>query len=283
MPPMPSPAIWLEIDSPFRSAPGTLLLADPPVSNARKLRSMLLEQRYPKPFVIDDGEYLCLHFNMRLIQSQMEITAPNALVSRYARKMMAFLLFNPRPRRMALIGMGGGSLVKYCHQHLPWCHLTAIESDPHVLAFRDVFKVPRDGPNLETLQTDGARWLANAERGLDAVLVDAFDENGLAPALADREFFVTCFNKLSRKGQLVINLAGEKRQFKRLLDTVNDVFDGRMILLPVHGDGNAILFAFRETGFEPDWRKLHREAVALQEEFDLDFPDYARKLERATD
>jgi spermidine synthase len=272
---------WFEIPSPFETAPGSVLLADPPKANVRKLREMLLDGSYPKPFVIDDGELLTLFFNIRLTQSVMRIDKPNALALRYTRKMMSFLLFNPSPKRIGLIGMGGGSLVKFCHEHLPSAHLTAIEVDPDVIAFRDVFRVPPDGHRLQVLQTDGAEFLARADNGFDVLLVDAFDKIGVAPALASRDFFETAFARLSPKGQFIINLAGDKRRFRGLIGDVTEVFEGRVIVVPVRGDGNSVLLAFKETRFTPNWRKIHLQAKALKETFDLDFPDYAKKIEHA--
>lgn len=272
---------WLELPSPFDTAPGSLLLADPPLLNPRKLKAMLLDERYPKPFVIDDGEQLTLYFNIRLIQSVMRLDAPNALELRYTRKMMGFLLFNPRPKHIALIGMGGGSLVKFCHQRLPQCEVTAIELDADVLAFRELFRVPPDGPRLKVLHTDGAAYLAGAEKGFDAILVDAFDKTGFAPALASRDFIDTCYAKLSGKGCLVINLAGDKRRYHGLVEEVAEAFEGRSIVVPVRGDGNNVLFAFRDARFKPVWRLLEKPAKELQKQFGLDFPDFLRKFERA--
>ena len=278
---MPAPLVWFEIPSPFETAPGSVLLADPPKANIRKLQAMLLDETYPKPFVIDDGELLTLYFNIRLIQSVMRLDTPNTLELRYTRKMMSFLLFNPYPKRITMIGMGGGSLVKFCHQRLPSASVTAIELDPDVIAYRDIFKLPPDGPRLQVLQADGAEYLAGEDKGPDVLLVDAFDKIGLAPALASREFFETAFARLSPNGQFIINLAGDKRRFRGLIAEVQDVFDGRVIVVPVRGDGNSVLLAFKDARFKPNWRLLHKQAKALNDKFGLDFPDYARKIEVA--
>ena len=278
---MPSASTWFEIPSPFETAPGSVLLTDPPSSNIRKLREMLLNETYPKPFAIDDGELITLYFNIRLMQSIMRIDTPDTLEWRYTQKMMCFLLFNPRPKRIALIGMGGGSLVKFCLNRLPACHITAVELDPDVIAFRDIFRIPPDGPRLEVLQTDGAEYLTNAKKGIDVLLVDAFDAIGLAPALGNREFLESAFDMLSPGGQLIMNLAGDKRRYKRLLIDVREVFDERVIVVPVRGDGNSVLLAFKDAGFKPDWRRLNKHAKLLKEKYELDFPDYVDKIKRA--
>ena len=97
--------------SPFEVETGTVLMHEPEWAREGELRAQLLDESYPKPFVIDDGKSRFLYFNVRLMQSEMSLKAPNDLAIRYTQKMMAFLLFQPRPKRIALIGLGGGSLI----------------------------------------------------------------------------------------------------------------------------------------------------------------------------
>lgn len=137
-----------------------MLLHEPPWARAGELRAQLLDESYPKPFVIDDGKSRFLYFNVRLMQSEMSLKAPNDLAIRYTQKMMAFLLFQPRPKRVALIGLGGGSLVKFCYHRMPGTHMTAVELDPDVIAFRDTFLVPPDNERLQIVTGDGAEFVA---------------------------------------------------------------------------------------------------------------------------
>ena len=164
-----------ELPSPFEVETGTVLMHEPTWASEGELRAQLLDESYPKPFVIDDGKSRFLYFNVRLMQSEMSLKAPHDLAIRYTQKMMAFLLFQPRPKRIVLIGLGGGSLIKFCHRRMPGTHLTAIELDPDVIAFRDAFLVPPDDERLQILQADGAEYIANADKGIDVLLVDAFD------------------------------------------------------------------------------------------------------------
>ena len=161
-----------ELPSPFEVETGTVLLHEPSWARAGELRAQLLDESYPKPFVIDDGKSRFLYFNVRLMQSEMSLKAPNDLAIRYTQKMMAFLLFQPRPKRIALIGLGGGSLVKFCYHRMPGTHMTAVELDPGVIAFRDTFMVPPDNERLQIIHGDGAEFLETTEKGLDVLLVD---------------------------------------------------------------------------------------------------------------
>lgn len=270
------------LPSPFEVEAGTVLMLEPAWAKAGELRARLLDESYPKPFVIDDGQSRFLYFNVRLMQSEMSLKAPNDLALRYTQKMMAFLLFHPRPKRIVLIGLGGGSLIKFCYHRLSGTELTAIELDPDVIALRDAFALPADGPRLQVVQADGAEYLAQAEKGIDVLLVDAFDRSGFAPSLANREFFASAIAKLAGNGVMVINLAGEKESYAGLIGEAMAAFDDQVIVISVPEDGNHVLFAFRDRNFEPRWRWLHNFAKELRARFALDFPAFALKLERST-
>ena len=92
---MPDAVPLFEMPSPFETESGTVLLLEPPTATAGELRAQLLDESYPKPFVIDDGKQRFLYFNVRLMQSAMALRTPNSLELRYTQKMMAFLLFHP--------------------------------------------------------------------------------------------------------------------------------------------------------------------------------------------
>jgi len=271
-----------ELPSPFEVETGTVLLHEPAWAKAGELRARLLDESYPKPFVIDDGKSRFLYFNVRLMQSEMSLKTPNDLMLRYTQKMMAFLLFHPRPKRIVLIGLGGGSLVKFCHHRLPGTQMTAVELNPEVISWRDTFLLPPDGPRLQILEADGADYLEKTEKGIDALLVDAFDKTGFAPSLANRDFFENAYAKLAGNGVLVINLAGEKDSYTGLIGEAMHVFDDQVIVISVPDDGNHVLYAFKERHFEPRWRWLHSFAKELRANHGLDFPAFAQKMERST-
>jgi spermidine synthase len=278
---MSSASPWFEMPSPFDPHGGRVLMLEPSWACAEELRSQLLDETYIKPYVIDDGERRFLHFNERLTQSAMRLAAPNDLDLRYTQKMMSFLLFCSRPRRLLLIGLGGGSLVKFCHYRLPSTHMTVLENSPDVIALRGAFLVPPDSPNLKVQEADGAEYLEQTEKGIDVLLVDAFDSNGFAPSLANREFFEQARSKLTGSGMLVVNLAGDAQTYAGLIEVVMQVFDDQVIMFPVREDHNYVLLAFRDPIFEPNWRRLRDLAKELRAKYGLDFPTFLEKIERS--
>lgn len=273
---------FFEMPSPFSNEAGTLKLLEPPWAREGELRAQLLDESYAKPFVVEDDERRYLYFNVRLMQSAMLLRTPNALDLRYTQKMMSFLLFNPQPKRIVLIGLGGGSLIKFCYYQMPSVQLTAIELSPEVIAFRDVFLLPPDGPRLQILQTDGAAYIETCDKGIDVLLVDAFDKTGFAPALANREFLQSALAKLSGNGIMVVNLAGEKESYAGLISLTMEAFDDQVIVFSVPEDGNHIMLAFKVRYFEPRWRWLNNFAKELRAKFGLDFPAFIQKIERSS-
>jgi len=67
------------------------------------------------------------------IQSRMSVARPDELQFEYTRLMMGVLLFQPQPKRILMVGLGGGSLAKFCYKHLPDTHITVVEINPHVI------------------------------------------------------------------------------------------------------------------------------------------------------
>jgi spermidine synthase len=270
-----------ELPSPFETQPGTVRLLEPAGSDPAEIRRLLVEGRYDKPFVIEDRGVRALHFAPDQVQSAMTVAAPNALNFRYTREMMGFLLFRPRPRRILMLGLGGGSLAKFCLEHLPEARITVVENNAHVVALRGQFMVPPDGPRLEILVDDGAEYVARCETQPDAIVVDAFDRHGYAPTLASPGFYALAREALGRDGVLVANLVGDRGERLHHVDAVRSAFGDASLLLPVPGDGNDLVFAFRNPSYAPRWRAIDKLARELKASTGLDYPRLAKRLERS--
>ena len=271
----------LELPNPFANEGGVIRLLEPPGGDVEALVDSVLAKRYAKPFVIEDDGARCLYFTRDFIQSEMRLDDPYELAFAYTRKVMAFLLFLPQPRSILMLGLGGGSLARYCHRHLPAARITAVEIDPHVIAFRDQFLLPADGGRLRIVQGDAAEFVAQCGDRPEVVMVDAFDRDGVAPTLCTREFYQDLRALLPRKGLAVANLVGPKAERVAHLEMLRTVFDGNVILLPIADDGNYVAFAFRDPAFEPRWRWMEEEAKAMRARYGLDFPRLAKRLERS--
>ncbi|MCL6485063.1 MAG: transferase spermidine synthase, partial [Janthinobacterium lividum] len=135
------------------------------------------------PQVHTCGDRRRLEFQPGMIQSEMLLSRPNHLLLRYARAMMCFTLFVPRPRHIVMVGLGGGSLLKFCHRYLPEARITVLELRADVIALREQFMLPPDDARLRIIETDAVNYIAKHPGCADVLLLDGYDETGLPPAL----------------------------------------------------------------------------------------------------
>jgi spermidine synthase len=278
----------LELASPAPLPAGRLRLLEPSGSSALLLLKRLTDGTYDKPFIQDCGPLRYLHFHLDSVQSVMRHDDPDALCLAYTRKMMAFLLFNEAPRRVLLLGLGGGSLAKFCYRHLGAARITVLEIDPNVLALREEFQVPPDDERFHVIQGDGVAYIA--QRGPwegahrmareDVILVDACDGNGLSPTLSSPDLYANLRRRLSVRGVLVMNVCGEDVDVENHLARIRGVFGDRLISLPAKEDGNLIVLAFRREPRAWDGFELDKHARKLEERFGLAFPRFARQMIR---
>lgn len=220
-----------------------------------------------------------LHLGSDTVQSSMRIAAPNALELHYTRSMMAFLLFQPEPREVLMIGLGGGSLVKYVYHHLAECHTTALEINPQVVAVaRNLFFVPPDDDRLAILLEEGAQYVATHPACADVILSDGFDGEMLAEPLSTQLFFTDCRRALRPNGVFAINLWGSDPLFPTYLQRISAAFDGMTLCLPSERHGNIIVFGLARSQNNPAWDDLRERARVLQGSHDLDFLRFVERL-----
>jgi len=196
-----------------------------------------------EPFVYEDGDSVTLQFQIGEIQSEMLASDPDFLVLSYTRTMMAFLLFNSEPRRIAVIGLGGGSMPKWCYRQLPAADITVIEINPKVIALRDQFYIPANDGRFRVLCGDGADYVARTSGLMEVLLVDGFDIHGQPPQLCSQEFFDDCYRALAPDGLLVVNLCG--LEDGRSIERIRRSFDDRVLVVMPEDGENRVVFAIK--------------------------------------
>lgn len=192
-----------------------------------------------------------LSFGSTDVQSAMDLRNPDRLVLNYTRVMMGFALFQPRPRNMLMIGLGGGSLPKFCHRHFPGTDITVVEIDPRVIALRDRFEVPPDQHDFRVVQAGGADFVAATDdASYDVIMVDGFDADSMAPSLGTQNFYDQCARLLTAGGVMACNLHELDLYFGAYLERIALSFDGEVLGVAARECGNSVVFARRHMGID---------------------------------
>ncbi len=226
-----------------------------------------------------------LHFGSDWVQGAMRIARPWHLELEYTRDMMASLLLREEtrfPRNALLIGLGAASLTKFLYRHCPLTRLTVVEIEPGVVAAaRQFFKLPEDPLRLNIVIGDGAEFVAADDRQYDLILVDGFDAQARSGPLNTLPFYQNCRARLSSHGIAAINLLGNSRGYKDILERIRTGFDGRCVPIPPCESGNVIALAAAGDPISASLDDLREQAVALKEKTALNLLPVISRLERA--
>jgi spermidine synthase len=202
----------------------------------------------------EEGPIRHLHLGSEWIQGSMVVDAPNELVHEYIQRMMAWLLFiDPATvgERQALqLGLGAGSLTKFCAKELRMKNTTAIELNPQVLhACRGWFKLPADSVRMQVVLADASveirqpRW----QSAVDALQVDLYDDEAAAPVLDSASFYADCRNVLTEEGCMTVNLFGRTSSFQKSVDKMAAAFGSDAIwAFKSTREGNTVVLAQRK-------------------------------------
>lgn len=197
------------------------------------------------------GNKRLLEFRPGMIQSEMHLADPDRLVLSYNRAMMCFVLFHPRPEHIVMVGLGGGSLAKFCYRYLPHSRITVLELNPEVIALREQFAIPRDNARFRVIEADAVSYMAQLANSADVLLLDGFDADGLPPALGSAAFYADCRRALRPGGVLVANLFSYDPAYQAMRRRLRQTFHGHICAFHGIAGNNRILFAVRPGGQSP--------------------------------
>jgi spermidine synthase len=219
-----------------------------------------------------------LHLGSETVQSSMKLSDPAELVLSYTRAMMAFLLFAPEPRRILMIGLGGGSLAKFVYHRMPAVELVAVECEPAVIfAARQYFHVPENDERFRAELGEGSAWVAQNPRSCDVMLVDGYDGHEQVQALATESFYADAREALTDEGVLVTNLWTSDNRFDSYLQRMERIFSA-VVCVPAERRGNVIVLAFARSPGRPRWDELRQRARRLQTLYGLEFLGFVEGL-----
>jgi spermidine synthase len=224
-----------------------------------------------------------LYFNSGSRQSCMYLDNPKALALEYTQSMALSFLLNENINTALILGLGGGSLVKFIHHYFPLCQIDAVEKSQEVknIAY-NYFALPKH-QNIQVYIDDAGNFIRSSKaREYDLIAVDAYDANKMSNSVQDIGFFNACFTHLKPGGVFCINLwIQHTRALNSVLRALNSCFSNQILHLPVEErKANLILFGIKGSFSITQKNPLNRHAKKLQEQTGVDFLPLLRKLRK---
>ena len=218
---------------------------------------------YRNIVVIEEGDVRCMKFGRHSggRQTCQSRSDPDRMVFDYTRMMMAALYLNPTPKRILIIGLGGGTLPGALQKLLPAAKIDVAEIDAAVVRVAGKYFGFVPGPRTEVFEEDGrvfAKRMARQGIRYDLVMLDAFDHEYIPEHMLTREFLQEIKMLLTPDGVLAANTFATSKLYDFESATYFSVF-GQYYRLK---RGNRVILV-RQGGL-PEREELIRNADALQ-------------------
>ena len=231
----------------------------------------------------DDGEWRWLTLGRGAIQTKVDLDEPLALPLPYTVGMVAPLLLRDEYAHIAMLGLGGGALLRFYHTFLPDCRFTVIERSRVIVnVARTYFDAPVDDPRVEVVVADAANAVRTIEPRFDLVLVDIFDACGLPNWVLQPAFCNRCRELLVPGGLASLNLWVDGRAgLLEQLDPLHQAFTGRCLTFNPAASSNLVALGFGPTLAWPTNTELERRAVHLTALAGIDGLDLLQRVRAA--
>lgn len=202
---------------------------------------------YRNIIVEDKGDIRCLKFSVKRLktsQSCIDKTNPQALVFDYTKYVMSSLLFNPSPKKVLIIGLGGGTLSNSLLELFPEVEIDNVEIDPAVIRVAKQYFDFKTSERVRSHTQDGRIFIKRAKRKdlqYDLIILDAFNGEYIPEHLLTKEFLEETQSLLSNDGVLVANTFSSSKLYHHETATYHAVFGDFYSLQKGYNKGNRVI------------------------------------------
>jgi spermidine synthase len=187
---------------------------------------------YHRIFVYKIGSVVTLRFDRQpavQVQSQVDLSNLREHMLGYTKLAFCGLLYKPEPKKMLVLGLGGGVIPREMHYYFPAIEIDVAEIDPEIRQTAVKFFGFREDDRLRVHISDGRMFIREQLRResvekYDIVVLDAFNSNYIPFHLMTREFLEQVKGVLAEDGVVVANVFQNNRLFDAELATFLAVF-----------------------------------------------------------
>lgn len=249
----------------------SLLLVLGALSGIARPENIIFTERslYRNIIVSEKSGTRCIRFSRQsnTQQSCFSLKNPDTLLFECNKMMLGALYLHPNPRRVLLIGLGGGTLASAVSRVLPDSEIDIVEIDPSMLRVaKDYFNFS-PGPKVGVTVKDGRVFVKRAvDRGekYDLIMLDAFGEAYIPTHLMTLQFLLQVKQILAPGGVLAANTYCVGGRYDNESVTYESVY-GTFFNLKKYWSNTRVIIATQD-GL-PAKEVLTRNAKALEKRF----------------
>jgi len=205
-------------------------------------------------------------------QSVVKVGDPDHIDLPYARAMPVGLALVEEPKRVLIVGLGGGTIPSFLHKHYPKTAIDVVDIDPDVVEVAKKYFGFREDATMRAHVADGRKFIEQSRNRYDLIFLDAFSAEDIPYHLATREFLQAVRRALTPNGVVLGNIWSRYSNplYDSMVLTYQDVFD-ELYILDLRDVGNKILIALpRKQQIATDDLAKRAGAVSKQKQFRFD-------------
>ena len=216
-------------------------------SSLADLRANLVEQKetpYNQIYIFKSGDYATMKFGLyerRFTESISNVRNPRELPVPYTRALTLGPACARDSKTALMIGLGGGSTVRYLAQFMPDTDFTTVEIDPGVIELAQKYFDVHVGPRQHIVERDARLFLHGANAKYDLIFVDAYRGYFVPFHLTTQEFYELAKSRLTPGGCLLQNVDPSTLLFDATMATIGKVFAN---VETVQAGGNIVIVAY---------------------------------------
>ena len=229
-----------------------------------------IETAYNDVFITKRRHQLVMSFQLKgwdYTESVSNLLDPDDLPLRYAQVMTIAAVYPEAPRKILMLGLGGGSISTYLGRFMPEAAITTVEIDPGVITAAKTYFGLRETERMRYHAGDGRVFLNRNGELYDLILLDAYRGGYVPFHLLTREFYTLVKHRLTPGGVAAFNVHDGSKLYASTVKTLGEVF-AALDLYPT-GVGEVIAVA-STSPLDP--QTLERRAAALQQRHGFRFP-----------
>ena len=207
--------------------------------------------------VWQDEKNRYLKFSEIGIQSEINLEEKHKLKLSYLQQMVKAVAFSPKPKKILLLGLGGGSLIHYFQYYYPQTYISVIERERLVLECAvKFFEVKPEKTKLNIKIDDAFNYIKNCTEKFDVIFVDIFGLNqSISPEA--KKFYIGCKKCLTINGTLVANnLCNNEPIVKKVMSCSAEMFKDKNIIVPLKNHLNLITIGTLNKKFDKITHRL---------------------------
>jgi spermidine synthase len=224
-----------------------------------------VETEYNDIFINKRRHELTMSFQRKgwfFTESVTNLRDPDELVVPYSRFMTVSLAYAENPKKILMVGLGGGSISTYLGRFMPEASIDTVELDPGVIAVAKKYFGILETPRMRYFAGDGRVYLNRNKQTYDLILLDAFYGSYIPFHLLTKEFYTLLKERLAPGGAIAFNSHDHTKLFISTVKTLSEIFP-TLDLYP-SGEGETVIVVSPQ---KLDADMLGKRAAQLQAQY----------------